>query len=74
MLGEGEAVEVRGEAVGEWQPVNCAGIGGYVHTSLIAWEPSAASGDSVELEQRNRSSNGGGNRAATMATWRRCRQ
>ena len=42
VLGEGEAVEVRGEAVGEWQPVNCAGIGGYVNTSLIAWEPSAA--------------------------------
>lgn len=42
VLAEGEAVEVRGEAVGEWQPVNCAGIGGYVHTSLIAWEPVAA--------------------------------
>jgi cell wall-associated NlpC family hydrolase len=64
VLGEGEAVEVRGEAVGEWQPVNCAGIGGYVHTSLIAWEPSAASGDYVELEQKNRrhdrNNNGGG--------------
>jgi len=62
VLGEGEAVEVRGEAVGEWQPVNCAGIGGYVNTSLIAWEPSASS---VELEQRNRGKidggNGGGN-------------
>ena len=64
VLGEGEAVEVRGEAVGEWQPVNCAGIGGYVNTSLIAWEPS---GSFVELEQkrrnRNRDSNGnaGGN-------------
>jgi cell wall-associated NlpC family hydrolase len=54
VLGEGEAVEVRGEAIGEWQPVNCAGIGGYVNTSLIAWEPSAASADSVELEQRTR--------------------
>jgi cell wall-associated NlpC family hydrolase len=61
VLGEGEAVEVRGEAVGEWQPVNCAGIGGYVHTSLIAWEPSAASADYVELEQRNRGKNGGHN-------------
>jgi hypothetical protein len=64
VLSEGEAVEVRGEAVGEWQPVNCAGIGGYVHTSLIAWEPSAASADYVELEQRNRDNrnkNGGGN-------------
>jgi cell wall-associated NlpC family hydrolase len=61
VLGEGEVVEVRGEAVGEWQPVNCAGIGGYVHTSLIAWEPSAASADYVELEQRNRGKNGGHN-------------
>jgi cell wall-associated NlpC family hydrolase len=63
VLGEGEAVEVRGEAVGEWQPVNCAGIGGYVHTSLIAWEPGAASTDYVELEQKNRNrrgDNGGG--------------
>ena len=64
VLGEGEAVEVRGEAVGEWQPVNCAGIGGYVNTSLIAWEPSAAPvdaapvdaapADSVEFEQKTR--------------------
>ena len=52
VLGEGEAVEVRGEAVGEWQPVNCAGIGGYVNTSLIAWEPTAAPANSVELAQR----------------------
>jgi len=51
VLGEGEAVEVRGEAVGEWQPVNCAGIGGYVNTSLIAWEPSTSSVAPVELEQ-----------------------
>jgi cell wall-associated NlpC family hydrolase len=62
VLGEGEAVEVRGEAVGEWQPVNCAGIGGYVNTSLIAWEPGAATADSVELAQkvgkRGRDSNG----------------
>jgi cell wall-associated NlpC family hydrolase len=64
VLGEGEAVEVRGEALGQWQPVNCAGIGGYVHTSLIAWEPSAAPTDFVELEQRdrgNRDKTGGGN-------------
>jgi cell wall-associated NlpC family hydrolase len=69
VLGEGEAVEVRGEAVGEWQPVNCAGIGGYVNTSLIAWEPSAAlaeaaPADSVEFEQkaRNRDRDENGNR------------
>ncbi|MBW3633604.1 MAG: C40 family peptidase [Chloroflexi bacterium] len=39
LLGEGQPVEVRGEAVGEWQPVNCAGAGGYVHTSLLSWTP-----------------------------------
>jgi cell wall-associated NlpC family hydrolase len=39
VLAEGEPVEVRGEAMGEWQPVNCAGVGGYVNTSLISWEP-----------------------------------
>ena len=25
--------------MGEWQPVNCAGVGGYVHVALIAWTP-----------------------------------
>ncbi len=67
ILGEGEAIEVRGEAVGEWQPVNCAGIGGYVNTSLIAWEPGSSSGEFVELEQkrqnrdRDNNRNGGNN-------------
>ena len=55
VLGEGEAVEVRGEAVGEWQPVDCAGIGGYVNTSFIAWEPSTSP---VEVEQRTRDNPG----------------
>ena len=54
-LGEGEAVEVRGEAIGEWQPVNCAGMGGYVNTSFISWEPAA---DAVEVAQKG----GGKNR------------
>jgi cell wall-associated NlpC family hydrolase len=39
VLGEGESVEVRAETMGEWQPVNCAGVGGYVHVALIAWTP-----------------------------------
>jgi cell wall-associated NlpC family hydrolase len=72
VLGEGEAVEVRGEAVGEWQPVNCAGIGGYVNTSLIAWEPSASSAEFVELEQkrrdRNRDENGNAGNAGVDGT------
>jgi cell wall-associated NlpC family hydrolase len=54
-LGEGEAVEVRGEAIGEWQPVNCAGMGGYVNTAFIAWEPAA---DVLEVAQKG----GGKNR------------
>lgn len=70
VLGEGEPVEVRGEAVGEWQPVNCAGIGGYVHTSLISWDPLAAPSDAafVEEEQRrgrNRGNNGNAGRDGT---------
>jgi cell wall-associated NlpC family hydrolase len=48
-LGEGEAVEVRGEAIGDWQPVNCSGMGGYINTSYIAWEPVASS---MEVAQK----------------------
>lgn len=55
VLGEGEAVEVRGEAIGEWQPVNCAGMGGYVNTAFIAWQPAANDGGG----RRNRTSSVG---------------
>jgi cell wall-associated NlpC family hydrolase len=54
-LFEGEAIEVRGEAIGEWQPVNCAGMGGYVNTAFISWEPAA---DAMEVAQKG----GGKNR------------
>ena len=65
ILGEGEAVEVRGEAVGDWQPVNCAGVGGYVNTSYIGWEPVAAAPvDAVEQEQRRGGRNRGGGSGA----------
>jgi hypothetical protein len=78
VLGEGEAVEVRGEAVGEWQPVNCAGVGGYINTSLIAWEPAApvAAEDQGRRGNRgnagndgtsNSSGNGSGNQVANFA-------
>jgi hypothetical protein len=43
VLGEGESVEVRAETMGEWQPVNCAGAGGYVHVNLITWTPGGPS-------------------------------
>ena len=39
VLGEGEAIPVRAETQGEWQPVDCAGAGGYVHVALITWTP-----------------------------------
>jgi cell wall-associated NlpC family hydrolase len=52
VLAEGQPVEVRAETIGEWQPVNCAGAGGYINTSLIAWEASASSVGPVELEQK----------------------
>jgi hypothetical protein len=60
VLGEGEAVEVRGEAIGEWQPVNCAGMGGYVNTSFIAWEPAATTDNGGGRRNRNRSVGDGG--------------
>jgi cell wall-associated NlpC family hydrolase len=66
VLGEGDTVEVRGEAVGEWQPVNCAGVGGYINTSFLAWQP-------VELEQHGRrdrdndNNNGGGGKVNDSA-------
>jgi cell wall-associated NlpC family hydrolase len=75
VLGEGEAVEVRGEAVGEWQPVNCAGIGGYVNTSLISWEPVTPVADQSRRGNRGNagidgkvtSSNAAGNEIANFA-------
>ena len=39
VLDEGAPVEVRAETQGEWQPVNCAGAGGYVQAAQIAWTP-----------------------------------
>jgi cell wall-associated NlpC family hydrolase len=54
VLAEGQPVEVRAETMGEWQPVNCAGAGGYVHVALIAWtpvgspDPATAGGDQPE--------------------------
>jgi cell wall-associated NlpC family hydrolase len=56
-LGEGEAVEVRGEAIGEWQPVNCAGMGGFINTAYISWEPTVTTSDVAQKgggKNRNR--------------------
>ncbi len=37
-LGEGEQVSIIGDAVGEWQPVSCAGQAGFIHASFISWQ------------------------------------
>jgi cell wall-associated NlpC family hydrolase len=60
VLAAGEAVEVRSEAVGEWLPVNCAGVGGYVNTSLISWEPAAAPIAAPAEERRRGNGSGAG--------------
>ncbi len=44
VLPDGSAVDVTGEAQGEWQPVNCFGTAGFVHASLIAWQAPADPG------------------------------
>jgi cell wall-associated NlpC family hydrolase len=42
VLPEGDKVGVTGAAVGEWQPVACGGLNGYVHTDFITIAESAA--------------------------------
>ncbi len=36
VISEGSSVSLRGAAQGEWQPVTCAGMGGYVNTAFIS--------------------------------------
>lgn len=35
IISEGSQVSLRGAAQGEWQPVTCAGMGGYVNTAFL---------------------------------------
>ena len=35
VLGEGESVGLRGAPIGEWQPVVCGGVNGFVHVSFV---------------------------------------
>jgi cell wall-associated NlpC family hydrolase len=51
VLDDGASVEVRAETQGEWQPVNCAGVGGYVHVALIAWTPVGSSDPATSGDQ-----------------------
>jgi cell wall-associated NlpC family hydrolase len=70
VLDEGAPVEVRAETEGEWQPVNCAGAGGYVQASQIAWtppvpaEPEATPGAGDDSGKRERKADGGGGSAS----------
>jgi cell wall-associated NlpC family hydrolase len=52
VLGDGQPIEVRAETRGEWQPVNCAGVGGYVHAALIAWAPVSAPSAAIDESGR----------------------
>jgi cell wall-associated NlpC family hydrolase len=53
VLDEGVPVEVRAETMGEWQPVNCAGAGGYVQAAQIAWSPLEPAESVAALEPGN---------------------
>ena len=35
---EGTIVEIIGGAIGSWQPINCAGQSGYVHTDFVSYD------------------------------------
>ena len=52
VLDEGQPVDVRAETRGEWQPVNCAGAGGYVHAALIAWTPATPANTAIDESGR----------------------
>jgi N-acetylmuramoyl-L-alanine amidase len=42
VFGDGNQVDLRGGDVGGWTPVNCAGAGGYVASSLLTWDTAAS--------------------------------
>ena len=69
---EGDSVELTGERSGPWQPVNCGGQGGYVHTDFISYGTS--SGGSEPTATRATIVNTGGDpincrsRASTNST------
>ncbi|MGH2558319.1 MAG: hypothetical protein ACRDJH_04575, partial [Thermomicrobiales bacterium] len=45
VLPEGTDVELTGALVDVWQPVNCAGNGGFVHSAYVSYDGSAPAGD-----------------------------
>ncbi len=50
-LPEGSAVDATGGAVGEWQPVACAGTVGYVNLAYVSWEPPAVDEPAAETSE-----------------------
>jgi cell wall-associated NlpC family hydrolase len=72
ILGEGESIEVRAQTMGEWQPVNCAGAGGYVNVALIAWTPagpsnSVATGGELSVDTTGSGREGAGQQIVNFA-------
>ena len=57
---EGDAVELTAERLGAWQPVNCGGQGGYVHTDFVAYSHDAGSDDVSDAASRATIVNTGG--------------
>ena len=41
VFGDGNRVDLRGGDVGGWTPVNCAGAGGYIASSLLSMDAAA---------------------------------
>jgi cell wall-associated NlpC family hydrolase len=42
VFGDGNRVDLRAGDVGGWTPVNCAGAGGYISSSLLSLDPATA--------------------------------
>lgn len=44
---DGQEIGILGDPVGEWQPVSCDGMAGFVHASFISWEQPSSFTDSA---------------------------
>jgi N-acetylmuramoyl-L-alanine amidase len=50
VLAEGTSVDLAGAVQGEWQPVFCAGVNGYVYATFLGAAPAEDSGDDTAAE------------------------
>ncbi|HRA48957.1 MAG TPA: SH3 domain-containing protein, partial [Thermomicrobiales bacterium] len=48
-VSEGDSVDLTGSPLGAWQPVNCGGTGGYIHTDFISTAPSSGAGETATI-------------------------